>query len=194
MACEPRCDAALRLTPSAWVVRFAPLIAPAGRVLDLACGYGRHARYLAAMGHRVLAIDRDEVALSTLSSVERIDILPFDLELGDAARTLPFRDQTFDAIVVSHYLYRPLFPHLCAALDSRGVLIYETFARGNEAYGRPSNPDFLLEPNELLDRFAASMRVIAFEQGIANVPPDAVIQRICAIGHDRVWPQPLPSV
>ena len=175
------------------MVRFAPLIAPDSRVLDLACGYGRHARYLAAMGHRVRALDRDEAALSTLSSVDRIDIVPFDLELGDTAHRWPFRGQTFDAIVVSHYLYRPLFPHLCAALDSRGVLIYETFARGNEAYGRPSNPHFLLEPNELLDRFAASTRVIAFEQGIANVPSDAVIQRICAIGRDRDWPQPLPA-
>ena len=85
------------------------------------------------MGHRVLALDRDEAALATLSAVDRIEVMPFDLELGDILHTWPFSGRTFDAIVVSHYLYRPLFPHLAAALDSRGVLIYETFARGNEA-------------------------------------------------------------
>lgn len=176
------------LAPSPWVERWAALIPPGARVLDLACGHGRHARYLAGAGHRVLAVDRDELALSSLRTVGGIETMHADLE----QQAWPLAGATFDAIVVTHYLHRPLFPHIAAALASSAVLIYETFARGNEAYGRPANPDFLLEPNELLDRFGAALNVIAFEQGCVSQPFPAVVQRICAAGRERPWPAPLP--
>ena len=176
------------LTPSPWVERFVSLLDPGSRVLDLACGYGRHARWLAGLGHRVLAVDRDEVALAMLSSVAGIDTQRADLE-QDA---WPFGDTRFDAIVVTHYLHRPLLGPLLDALDPRGVLLYETFAQGNEAFGRPANPDFLLQPDELLERFGSALRVIAFEQGQFDQPFPAVIQRICATGRARPWPVRLP--
>ena len=179
------------LTPAPWVARFAALIAPDSRVLDLASGYGRNARYLAGLGHRVLAVDRDETALAALaklSEIPRIETMQADLE----GAGWPLAGATFDAVIVTHYLHRPLFPHIAAALDPGGVLIYETFARGNEKHGRPSNPDFLLKPNELLERFAGSLDVIAFEQGYVAQPFAAVVQRICAIGRAREWPSTLP--
>lgn len=186
----PRSNPHQALVPSAWVERFAALIVPGGRVLDLACGYGRHARHLASNGHRVLAVDRDAAALDTLAAVPGIEIRHADLEQGD----WPLAGMTFDAIVVVHYLHRPLLPWIAAALDPAGVLIYETFARGNERYGRPSNPDFLLEPGELLDRFAATTHAIAFEQGIIERPFGAVVQRLCAVGRARAWPVALPTI
>ena len=177
------------LTPAPWVARFAALIAPDARVLDLASGYGRNARYLAGLGHRVLAVDRDETALAALATASpRIETLRADLE----GAGWPLAGETFDAVIVTHYLHRPLFPHIAEALDPGGVLIYETFARGNEQHGRPSNPDFLLKPNELLDRFAGSLYVIAFEQGYVAQPFAAVVQRICGIGRAREWPSALP--
>ena len=176
------------LTPAPWVERFAPLFGPGSRVLDLACGYGRHARYFASLGHHVLAVDRDAAALATLASIPDIEIRHADLEQG----AWPFGGMTFDAIVVTHYLHRPLFAPLLDALDPSGVLIYETFAHGNEAYGRPTKRDFLLAPNELLDRFAGVLNVIAFEQGYIEQPFAAVVERICAIGRARPWPVPLP--
>jgi SAM-dependent methyltransferase len=178
------------LAPSPWLVRFAPLIKPGGRVLDLACGYGRHARHLAGLGFSVLAVDRDEAALATLEAVAGIDTRIADLEQG----TWPFAAQRFDAIVVSHYLHRPLFADLLAALLSDGVLIYETFALGNAAFGKPARPEFLLQPDELLSRLAAALRVVAFEQGQVESPFPAVIQRICAVGRERTWPVHLPRV
>jgi SAM-dependent methyltransferase len=175
---------------SAWVVRFAPLVAAGGRVLDLACGYGRHARFLAARGADVLAVDRDAAALATLKGAARIATRALDLEAGG----WPLPGERFDAIVVVNYLHRPLFPSLLAALAEDGVLIYETFARGNEAYGRPSNPDFLLEPGELLQLAARSLTVVAFEQGVVSTPePGAVVQRLVAVGPGRPWPPALPG-
>lgn len=162
-------------------------------MLDLASGTGRNARYLAGLGHRVLAVDRDEAALAALAiatpALPRIETLRADLE----GAGWPLAGQTFDAVIVTHYLHRPLFAHIAAMLDPGGVLIYETFARGNAAYGRPSNPDFLLEPNELLERFAGSLDVIAFEQGYVAQPFAAVVQRICAVGRAREWPPTLPD-
>ncbi len=181
---------ALLAAPSAWVARFAPLVAPGGRVLDLACGYGRHARYFAARGRRVLAVDRDAGALATLAGVERVETLRADLEGG----AWPLSAQRFDAIVVVNYLHRPLFDPLVAALREDGVLICETFARGNEAYGRPSNPDFLLAPGELLLAFGARLTVVGFEQGLeVREGRPAVVERIAAVGPARGWPPALPS-
>jgi SAM-dependent methyltransferase len=162
--------------PSAWVTRFAPLI-PVGEVLDLACGSGRHARMLAVRGLQVLAVDRHQPALETAAG-EGITTRQIDLEDGSA---WPFSTAQFTAIVVTNYLHRPLFPAICRSLATGGLLIYETFALGNEQFGKPSNPDFLLGRGELL-RVAreGGLEVIAYEDLTVDTPKPAVVQRICA--------------
>ncbi len=163
--------------PSAWVERFAPLIAPAGAVLDLACGRGRHTRLLLASGHKVTAVDRDLSAIADLVSTD-LERLEADLEGG--ARW-PFEGRRFAAVVVTNYLHRPLFPHLRASLAPGGVLIYETFAHGNERFGHPRNPDFLLKPGELLDVARdGALRVLAYEDLEISKPRQACVQRIAA--------------
>lgn len=162
-------------TPSPWVRRWAGAIRPGGRVLDVACGYGRHLRFLSSLGFSVVGVDRDEEALSALGPLDRVEVRVADLESG----AWPFAPGEFDGVVVTNYLHRPLFPHLVGALRSGGVLIYETFAAGNERYGRPSNPDFLLRPGELL-KSVEPLSVIAFEQGLISMPKQALIQRVCA--------------
>jgi SAM-dependent methyltransferase len=162
--------------PSSWLVRWAPLIPPAGEVLDLACGGGRHARFLAQQGHAVDAVDRDARALALLAGVAGVRPLRADLE----GAPWPYPDRAWDGIVVANYLHRPLFPSLLASLRPGGVLIYETFMAGNERWGRPSNPAFLLQPNELLTAFGADLALVAFEQGEVGQPKPAVVQRICA--------------
>lgn len=166
--------------PSSWVVRCAGLIATGGRALDLACGRGRHARLLRDQGCRVVALDRDGAALDTLRGEPGIEVLQADVESGP----WPFAEQSFDAVVVTNYLHRPLFAILTAALRPGGVLVYETFALGNERHGRPSNPDFLLRPGELYERLSGALTVLAFEQGTVAEPRPAVIQRICAVRAD----------
>ena len=168
---------------SAWVARFSKLIGP-GEVLDLACGSGRHARHLAALGHPVVALDRDPHALA-LAAGPGITTFEFDLELElDAAGVRwPFAPARFAGIVVTNYLHRPLMAQLCASLAPDGVLIYETFALGNEAFGKPSNPAFLLERGELLAHaHAAGLHVLAFEDGLVSAPKPAMLQRLCAGG------------
>ena len=150
--------------PSAWVVRWAGLIPRAGRVLDLACGGGRHARFFASRGHPVEATDRDPAVLARLADVPGVAARCADLESGP----WPYEGERFAGIVVVNYLHRPLFPHLLAALAAGGALIYETFAAGNERYGRPSNPRFLLHPGELWQAFGVNLRVLAFEQGLGK--------------------------
>jgi SAM-dependent methyltransferase len=165
--------------PSPWVTRFAPLIGP-GQVLDLACGSGRHAKWLAGLGYSVLAVDRDETALAQAqASGPRIAVMRADLE-SDAGPAWPFEAQRFAAIIVTNYLHRPLFPHIVASLEDEGVLIYETFAAGNEQFGKPSNPNFLLQAGELLN-LCSGFRVVAFEDGYVGQPRPAMVQRICAI-------------
>lgn len=174
---DARCHAA---APSAWVRRFAPLIPP-GEVLDLACGSGRHSVLLAGLGYQVCALDRDVAAVQGLARPD-IATLPFDLEAG---APWPFRPERFAGVVVTNYLHRPLFPSILASIAEDGILIYETFASGNERYGRPANPDFLLRPGELLDVVRdiapGAWRVVAFEEGYAELPKPAMLQRICAI-------------
>ncbi|HWJ95792.1 MAG TPA: class I SAM-dependent methyltransferase [Telluria sp.] len=165
--------------PSRWVRRFAPLVPP-GEVLDLACGSGRHARLFASLGHPVLALDRDPAALAA-SAGQGITTMPYDLEAEGAA--FPFEPGRFAGIVVSNYLHRPLLAQLMASLAPNGVLVYETFALGNEAFGKPSNPAFLLRPGELLEWAAqGGLRVIAFEDGRVELPKPAMVQRICMAG------------
>lgn len=175
-------------TPSEWVTRFAPLVRAGGEVLDLAAGQGRHARYFAARGHRVVALDRDAESLASLKDVAGVETLCTDLE-GEGAKW-PFAPARFAGIVVTNYLYRPLFPALLNVLDGGGVLIYETFMVGNERHGRPSNPDFLLQPHELLERVWSALDIVAFEQGEVTTPKPAVVQRLCAVR--ATAPQPLP--
>lgn len=163
--------------PSPWVTRFAPLIAPGGEVLDYACGGGRHARWLAARGFRVEAVDRDPLTLEQLSGVPDIRARMADLEGGP----WPYAGRRFDGVVVTNYLYRPRLADLLGLLGGGGVLIYETFMAGNERFGKPSNPDFLLRPHELLELLRDAWTVVAFEQGEVVAPKPAVVQRICAV-------------
>ena len=163
--------------PSAWVCRFGAVLPAASPVLDLACGRGRHGRWLAARGHRVLAVDRDAEALASLAGVAGITTLQADLEGGD----WPLAGQQFSGIVVTHYLHRPLLPQLAECLLPGGLLIYETFMAGNERFGKPSRPDFLLQPGELLD-FARQqgLQVLAYEAGEVARPKPAMMQRLAA--------------
>lgn len=164
--------------PSPWLRRFIPLIREGGRVLDLAAGGGRHTRLLLDAGYRVAAVDRDVAALKqAFAGRSGYEIIGLDLEDGGPWRL----GGGFDGIVVANYLHRPLFSHLIAALASGGVLIYETFMRGNEKFGKPSNPDFLLRPGELLAAFSRDLAIIAFEQGFVAAPRPAAIQRIAAV-------------
>jgi len=162
--------------PSPWVMRFAGLIRPGGRILDLACGWGRHSRYLAGLGLRVAAVDRDPQAVVVLSRVPGVSALEADIEAGP----WPYAGERFDGIVVTNYLHRPLLSVLRDSLSPGGVLIYETFAAGNERHGRPSNPEFLLEPGELLE-LCRGLRVIAYEDLYVDAPKPALVQRVCAI-------------
>lgn len=163
---------------SDWIARFAPLIAAGGAVLDVAAGHGRHARFLAARGHAVTAVDIDADALRGVDGVEAVEA---DIE---APGGWPFAGRLFDAIVVTNYLHRPLFAVLADALAPGGVLLWETFGAGNARYGRPRNPDFLLAPGEMLDAYAGRLQIVAYEHGVEHRPRPAVRQRLCAV-NDR---------
>jgi len=159
--------------PSDWIQRWAGLIRPGGSVLDVACGSGRHARWLAAQGFEVLGVDRDAAALAGLQG--QVATLQADLE----GAPWPLPGRTFDALVIANYLWRPLQPALLAALASGGVLIHETFADGQQTIGKPSRPEFLLRPGELL-QMAAGLRVVAYEDGYESEPA-RYVQRIAAV-------------
>jgi SAM-dependent methyltransferase len=167
-------DAAHAVLPaSPWVQRWTHLVAPSARVLDVACGCGRHVRWFASRGARVTGVDRDAAAVRGLTDVAEIVIA----DIEGAAWPLPGR--RFDAVVVTNYLWRALLPTVLDSLDDGGVLIYETFAIGNETFGKPSNPHFLLRPGELLE-LAAGLRVVAYEEGVLQGPARCV-QRLVAV-------------
>jgi len=163
--------------PSSWVLRFAARVPPGSQVLDVACGRGRHARLFAARGCAVDAVDLDADAGAALADVAGIRFLCADIEGGP----WPYAGRQFDAIVVTHYLHRPLLPLLAAALAPGGTLIYETFMAGHEKFGRPTNPAFLLRPGELFEAFGRQLTVLAFEEGVVSLPRPARVSRICAV-------------
>ena len=165
------------LNASPWVRRFAPLIPKGGVVLDLACGSGRHSELLAELGYSVIAVDQDVTAVESLNH-SLITPKCLNLEQED----WPLLGEEFSAIVVTNYLYRPHLDELAGILQTDGVLIYETFSKGNGEFGKPSNPNFLLNPGELLN-FASrhSLLVVAYEDIYVDQPKPAMVQRLCAV-------------
>ncbi len=159
---------------SRWISDHVDLFPATGLVLDLACGTGRHARYLASRGLQVTAVDIDISMVETIS-LPNIDAMQFDLEKGD----WPFSEEVFDAVIVTNYLWRPLFPKIVSSLKVGGIVFYETFAIGNEKYGRPSNPDYLLAEDELLMQFKG-FEVLDFEHMKVENPKPEIKQAIAA--------------
>jgi len=181
--------------PSDWVVRFLAGVAPGGTVLDVACGAGRHLRLARERGHTVIGIDRDVSGLADLAGDPKVEIVGHDLE-AEGGLALPFAaDRRFPGIVVTNYLFRPLFPVLRERLADDGVLIWETFALGQERHGKPSNPHFLLAPNELLSpELVAGLAIVGYEQGEAIGPGGLprIVQRLAAVGPAHPWAFALP--
>jgi SAM-dependent methyltransferase len=170
-------DSPEMIRPSQWLGQCIKHLPAGGRVLDLACGSGRHSRFLAAKNYPVLAVDRNTLALAGLSRVSGVETREMDLE----GAVWPLAGETFAGVVVTNYLWRPRFNDLLALLAPGGVLIYETFMLGNEAYGKPSNPDFLLRPQELRGLIqAAALDELDFIEGYVEQPKPAMRQAICA--------------
>jgi SAM-dependent methyltransferase len=160
--------------PSPWIVQWAGLVAAGATILDVAAGSGRHTRFFADRGNKVTAIDRD---VSALAAQPNVEIAQADLEDGSP---WPLPGRTFGAVVVTNYLHRRLFPALLDALMPGGVLLYETFMEGNERFGRPSRPEFLLKDGELLELVRGRFSVVAYEARMISEPKMAMVQRIAA--------------
>lgn len=169
---------------SAWVQRWSHLVPAGGSVLDLACGHGRHMRWFAQRGHAVTGVDRSAEAVAAVAGLGRV--IEADIENGP----WPLGDETFDAVVVTNYLWRALLPRIVASVADGGVLIYETFATGNETMGKPSRPDFLLRDGELL-RVVNGLHVVAFEDGFCSAP-ERFVQRVVAV-RKRTTPPDQPA-
>jgi SAM-dependent methyltransferase len=179
----------LLLNPSAWIVRWSHLLEPQSTLLDVACGPGRHLQWFAARGHCVTGIDRDiDQARLRCGGAELIGA---DMENDPWPLAVNGRTRTFGAVIVTNYLWRPLMPAVLASVAPGGVLLYETFASGNEKLGRPSRADFLLQPGELL-LMCASLRVVAYENGFLDNPP-RFVQRIAAVRPQTEAGPPLES-
>jgi len=159
-------------SPSEWVRRWTHLVPAGGAVLDVACGAGRHMRWFSQQGHPVTGVDRASEAVAAAAALG--EAVQADIENGP----WPFAGRRFAGVVVTNYLWRPLMPTLVESVAPGGVLIYETFTSGNETVGKPSRPDFLLQPGELL-RACAALRVVAFEDGFLE-DPSRFVQRIAA--------------
>lgn len=164
--------------PSPWVVKHGGLIPPGGEVLDVACGAGRHGRFFRELGYPVVLLDRDISRVADMASDEEVEIVARDLEGG---RPWPLNGRRFAGVVVVNYLYRPILPWIVASVAPGGALIYETFAVGHEAYGRPTNPDYLLHREELLIAVRPELVVMAYEDGEVTDPAPGVKQRVVAV-------------
>lgn len=168
-----------QLAPSPWVIRFAPNVVKGGMVLDVACGVGRHARYFAEIGYNVAAVDCDISGFTEVPTA--VHVLQADIEAGP----WPYPDKKFAGVVVTNYLHRPLMTTLLNSVAPGGVFIYETFAAGNEQFGRPSRPEFLLRRGELLEVVHGQLEVLAFEDLYVDSPKPANVQRIAAMRPNR---------
>ena len=163
---------------SPWLQRWAHLLPAGGRVLDVACGRGRHLRWLVGRGHRLTGIDRDATALADsadLAAASATELITADIE----NRPWPCAGREFDAVLVFNYLWRPLWPQLLASLAPGGLLVVETFAAGNETVGKPARPDFLLQPGELIAR-CDGLQIVAYEDGFLDAPA-RFVQRVVAV-------------
>ncbi len=176
-------------TISPWVERFVVGIAPGGVVLDVACGGGRNLRAALAAGHRVVSIDRDLAGVADLAGAAGVRLVQADLEGG---QPFPLRGEVFQGVIVTNYLWRPILADIVGAVAADGVLIYETFALGQERIGRPRNPDFLLRPGELIEAVRGRLTVIAFEHCRLS-EPERVLQRIVAVGAAHPWLESPPA-
>ena len=162
--------------PSPWVTRFTAELPATGRIIDIACGSGRHTRLLVPLGYQLTAVDRNLSGIQDLSNLDNVELLKYDLE----SDIWPFQPESAAGIIVANYLHRPHFKLLCETLANNGLLIFETFAVGNEAFGRPRNPEFLLKPGELRDVFGGCMDILGYEEVEEKLPKPAIKQRICA--------------
>ena len=174
---------------SSWVKRWSHLVKPKGTVLDVACGHGRHAYYFHQLNHPVTLVDQAQEAIESIAiEAHFCEKMVSDIENS----SWPFAGRQFDAVVVTNYLWRPLMPNLLNSLAKNGVLIYETFATGNETVGKPSRPDFLLQPGELL-QICKDLRVVAFEDGFVydkGGQSARFVQRIAAVREAGEKPEP----
>ncbi|WP_420403678.1 class I SAM-dependent methyltransferase [Nisaea sp.] len=164
--------------PSEWVMRFAERVSRDAEVLDVACGAGRHGRFFRARGNPVVMLDKDISRVADMAADAKVELVASDLETG---RPWPLKTRTFGCVVVTNYLHRPAMRDIIGAVEPGGILIYETFAVGNEAYGKPSNPDYLLHREELLILCRPELRVVAFEDLTVSAPRPACVQRIAAV-------------
>lgn len=182
---------------SDWIERFLPGVTPGGPVVDVACGAGRHLRRALALGHPGVGLDRDVSGLADLVGRAEVEIVAHDIE-AEGGCDLPLGRRRFSGVIVTNYLHRPLFPALRDLVAADGLLLYETFVRGQERFGKPSNPDFLLRPNELLaPALIDGLVVVAFEQGalpgtLTVTQNPKIVQRICAVGPKHPWAEADP--
>lgn len=163
--------------PSEWIGRFADTVPADAAVLDLACGGGRHGRLFLARGHAVAFLDRNLTGVQDLVGIENAELIEADLESGNG---WPLRDRRFGAVIVTNYLWRPILTHIVDTVAPGGLLLYETFAAGNEAFGRPRNPDFLLREGELLEAVRGRLSILAYGQVRQDRPSPRIVQHIAA--------------
>ncbi len=177
--------------PSEWVRRFLSGVKPGGSVLDVACGAGRHMRLALEMGYNATGIDQDLSQVEDLAGRQDVGLVEADLETG---RAFPLKDMRYDGVIVTNYLYRPILSDIIGCVAEDGVLIYETAAVGNERYGKPTNPDFLLKPNELINAVLPDLVVVAYEHGLRKQshPRLAVRMAACGPGHHWLAEDPVP--